>query len=217
MGLMLRKGEYGDYWGNDFHSSNRLTDEQQKVNARYILKALGNKGFTLNAVCGMLANMQDESYLNPGCWQNHNVGRGPGYGLVQWDNFTKYTNWCSGDPSTMDNNISRIIYELDHGLQYIKTKAYPLTFKEFSRSTLSPSYLCVVFLRNYERAGAEHLEKRKQNAENWFNYLKGSLETPEVPVEPPAIPILPVPQIRVQNTRKWLMSRAFRVNIKIRS
>lgn len=65
MALSLRTGTYGDYWGNDYNSSNVLTMDQMKVNATYIWNALGSQGWTLNAVAGILGNMQSESSINP--------------------------------------------------------------------------------------------------------------------------------------------------------
>ena len=65
MGLEQRTGNYGTYWGNTFDSSNTLNSEQQKINAEYIWRALQGEGWTLNAVAGMLGNMQSESAINP--------------------------------------------------------------------------------------------------------------------------------------------------------
>lgn len=65
MGLEERVGLYGNYWGNTYDSSNTLTIEQMKINATYIWSALSYQGWTLNAVCGMLGNMQSESAINP--------------------------------------------------------------------------------------------------------------------------------------------------------
>lgn len=182
MGVTLRTGVFGDYYGNDFNSSNALTMEQMKVNATYIYNFFTSKGFTVNSISAMLGNMQVESSLNPGRWQNNNVGVGPAYGLVQWDPFTKYTNWVEGDASTMDNNLSRIMYEYNNNIQYYPTDSYPETFKEFSKSTKSITYLTTAFLKNYERAGVEHLETRINNANNWYSFLTGL--TPSDPVNP---------------------------------
>ena len=48
-----------------------------------------------------------------------------GYGLVQWTPYTKYTNWIVNqgfsDPSEMDANIFRILYEVANNLQWIAT------------------------------------------------------------------------------------------------
>ena len=65
MALEQRTGTYGTYWGNTYNSSNSLTLEQEKINAEYIWCALSSKGWTLNAVAGMLGNMQSESSINP--------------------------------------------------------------------------------------------------------------------------------------------------------
>lgn len=65
MSLELRQGEYGNYWGNTFNSSNSLNNEQMQVNATYLYTALTEKGWTLNAIAGILGNMQAESAINP--------------------------------------------------------------------------------------------------------------------------------------------------------
>ena len=183
MAASIRMGEYGTYIGNTFDSSNYLTYNQMKVNAEYIYKALKDKGWTLNAVAGMLGNMQRESTLNPGIWQNNDVGNTTGgYGLVQWTPATKYINWLlpGSDASTMDNNISRILYELENNLQWISTELYPMSFKEFTTSTQRPEDLASVFLYNYERAGVSAENERRENALNWYLYLGGNLPNYEV-------------------------------------
>ena len=65
MALEQRTGTYGTYWGNTYDSSQSLTLEQEKINATYIWNALQAQGWTLNAVAGMLGNMQSESAINP--------------------------------------------------------------------------------------------------------------------------------------------------------
>lgn len=65
MGLEQRTGNFGTYWGNTYDSSNSLTLAQMKVNATYIWSYLSNQGWTLNAVAGILGNMQSESAINP--------------------------------------------------------------------------------------------------------------------------------------------------------
>ena len=120
MGLEQRTGKFGAYWGNTYDSSTSLKQSQMEVNAKYIYSYLSSEGWTLNAIAGILGNMQSESSINPGRWESDRVGGNPdshGYGLVQWTPYTKYTNWVSGDPSTMDNNISRILYEVDNNIE----------------------------------------------------------------------------------------------------
>lgn len=65
MGLEQRTGQYGTYWGNTYDSSNALTMQQMEINAIYIWAYLQNEGWTLNAVAGILGNMQSESSINP--------------------------------------------------------------------------------------------------------------------------------------------------------
>ena len=50
MSVLLRQGIYGDYYGNDYNSSNTLDQEKQQLNAKYIYSYLSNKGWTLNAI-----------------------------------------------------------------------------------------------------------------------------------------------------------------------
>lgn len=183
MAASIRMGEYGTYIGNTFNTSNYLTYNQMKINAVYIYKAFKDKGWTLNAVAGMLGNMQRESTLNPGIWQSNNVGNtSGGYGLVQWTPATKYINWLlpGSDASTMDNNISRILYELENGLQWISTEQYPMSFEEFTTSNQRPEDLASVFLYNYERAGVAAENERRENALNWYLYLGGIFPPYEV-------------------------------------
>lgn len=168
----------------DVVSANRyLTEEEMQLNARYIWQYLSAKGWTLNAVAGMLGNMENESTINPGIWQNLNEGVGPAYGLVQWDPYTKYMTWCEEnglDPADMDSALQRIEYELENGLQYYKNK-YPYTFAEFKVSTDSAYTLACAFAFDYERShtalyGTEEekaalRQLRGNDAVKWYNYL----------------------------------------------
>lgn len=172
----LRTGTYGNYYGSLYSESEGLTQEQMQLNAQYIFKSLSSKGWSKNAIAGMLGNMQAESSINPGRWQSENIGNtSGGYGLVQWTPATNYLNWVEAqglsDPSTMDNNLARIMYEIEHNLQWISTDEYSLSFEEFTKSTESAEYLASAFLKCYERAGVEVEETRRSNASNWFTYL----------------------------------------------
>ena len=177
MAVSRRSGYYGIYYGNTYHTSNSMGRDKQQYNAKYIWAALQNNGWTLNAVCGMLGNMQAESAINPGRWQSDHVGNmSGGYGLVQWTPATKYINWLSSsaDPSTMDNNLSRIKWECANNKQWRKSKQYPISFREFKTSTQSVDYLAGAFLYNYERPAKYNLAPRVRNARYWWEYLGGN-------------------------------------------
>lgn len=181
MSIQLRFGAFGSYYGSLLSSSGSLSQTQMNTNATYIYNYFKLRGWTTNAICGMLGNLQAESSLNPGRWQSELVGnREGGYGIVQWTPASKYLDWCGSlDPSEMDTNLSRIEYEYQNNLQYYPTTDYPETFEEFTKSTKSPSYLAMAFLKNYERAGVEVAETRIKFANNWYTYLTGV--NPDVP------------------------------------
>lgn len=152
-----------------------LSSSEQQTNALYIYNYLIKRGWTLNAIAGMLGNMQTESTINPGIWQNLDEGNTSlGYGLVQWTPSTKYTSWCKTrglEPSHMVSALKRIEWEVANGQQYYKTDAYPLTFSQFKKSTESPSYLAQAFLKNYERPADQTQPARSTQAEQWYTYL----------------------------------------------
>jgi len=101
-------------------------------------------------------------------------------GLVQWTPYTKYTNWIlPSDPSTMDNNLSRILYEVANNIQW-GAGIYgtpPYSFQEFTQSTESAYDLAINFLKYYERPASLNYSRGTQ-AEYWFTYLGGITPTP---------------------------------------
>lgn len=157
-------------------SNSYLSTKQMTVNAQYILDYLRKEGWTKNAICGMLGNMQTESTINPGIWQSLNEGNtSGGFGLVQWTPATKYINWAESNKlvvANMDSELKRILYEVQKGLQYIKTSSYNLTFSQFTQSNQSAYYLACAFLHNYERpANASQDETRGNQGTYWYNNL----------------------------------------------
>lgn len=166
-------------------SANRyLTQSEMQENATYIYTYFSAKGWTLNAIAGMLGNMQIESTINPGIWQSLDYGNmSGGLGLVQWTPATTLTEWCIANNlgyTLMDSQLKRIEYELANGLQWYATDSYNFSFKTFTQSTQSPSYLASAFLKNYERAGVERESERQENAEYWYQYLSGKGYTPRL-------------------------------------
>lgn len=144
---------------------------EMTANATYIYNYFKSRGWTKNAICAMLGNMQRESTINPGLWQNLDAGNTSlGLGLVQWTPATKLIDWCNSNGLSYTNitaQCQRIIYELNNNLQWIATSNYPETFKQFTKSTKSVNYLTYAFLKNYERAGVEAVSQRVQHANHW--------------------------------------------------
>jgi len=161
------------------------------INAVYIKNYLTARGWSINAIAGMLGNIHAESTINPGRWQSEDVNNtSMGFGLVQWTPATKYIEWCSeqglSDPSEMDNNLARILYELKNNIQWIATSSYNFTFEEFSTSNLSVSELAKAFLLNYERPADQSEEVQNYRsvlAEGYYEAISGNAPTPEYPTQ----------------------------------
>lgn len=160
-------------------SNEYLTRSQMRDNASYVHNFFTKLGWTSNAICGMLGNMERESTLNPGLWEsldyeNYSVG----FGLVQWTPATNLTDWASKkglDRGSIETQCKKIQDEYETGGQYYATPEYPLTFYQFSKSTESPEYLARAFCKNYERAGVEAMSERESNARYWYTQFGGRL------------------------------------------
>jgi hypothetical protein len=161
-----------------------LTTPEQQVNADYIYNYLNPKGWSKNAIAGMLGNMQTESTINFGIWQNlDSTNPANGFGLVQWTPSTVYTNWASANHYT-DNTVGeleRIIYEKNNGLQWISTSTYPMTFAQFIVSTDTPENLAYAWMYNYERPASLNQPNRQTQARTWYTYIGGGSPPPPPP------------------------------------
>lgn len=162
-----------------------LSIDEMKINAVFIRDYLIVDGWTIESICGMLGNMQVESTINPGTWENlEPYGTNPdvlGCGLVGWTPSTKYTDWCAENNYiwyNMPPALERIKYELANGIQFYPSAEYPMTFQEFKVSTENPYKLALVFLANYEKPADPNQPQRGLNAQYWYNYLTGVPPTP---------------------------------------
>ena len=154
-----------------------LSFEEMTVNAQYILDFLTAYGWTKNAICGMLGNMQSESTINPGIWQNLDEGNmSVGFGLVQWTPASKYIDWATSlglDYYNMNSELLRILYEVENNVQWIATSDYNFSFQEFTQSNESPEYLAEAFIHNYERPANPDQPQRATQARYWYDHLTG--------------------------------------------
>jgi len=86
-------------------AANFMTRERREANAIYIYHFLSERGWTRNAIAGLLGNIEKESGLNPGAWENLNVieGRTSGYGLLQ---FTPATDFLEDRTAEWANDLA---------------------------------------------------------------------------------------------------------------
>lgn len=162
-----------------------LGEDDMKVNALLVFDRLSKKGFSRNAICAILANMECESTINPGIWEGLQPYIG-GYGLVQWTPYEKYSEWAGeGWQNNGDKECDRIAYEFDYNIQYYPTDNYPLTASEFKTSKESPEFLAGAWMENYERPWSYQTEwYRKERARYWYDYLESKDQpSEEVPDE----------------------------------
>lgn len=170
-----------------------LSLPERQINATYIRNYLQPDGWTLNSISAMLGNMESESSINPGVWENwepyYTDPEHLGCGLVGWTPSTKYTSWCSERNYIwydMPPALERLKWELANGVQFYPSAKYPMTFQEFKVSELDPYYLALVFLANYEKPEDPNQPQRGTQAEYWYQYLTGQ---PWQPVKKRKMPL----------------------------
>lgn len=160
-----------------------LNETQMQNNANLIRDTMNTWGWSLNAISAMLGNMETESTINPGIWQNLTVGTG-GYGLVQWTPATNYTNWANANNHSLTDGYWQCVWLKDVTVpfgQWIPTSAYNLSWQQFLTSAESPAWLARAFLYNFERPedpGAT-VVTRASDAEKWYTYLSGEEPGPD--------------------------------------
>jgi len=168
-----------------------LTMEEMQNNAVVQYADLTGKGWSLNAIAGLLGNEQTESNINPGIWQNLDEGDySLGYGLVQWTPATNITSWLDSNGYDRDDGYAQDT-AIDQGLppgQWIPTSQWPQSLEEYKTTNLSPEDCASIWLHNFERAGVEVEDTRRRQAREWYNYLQS------VGPIPPVGPGKPIPE-----------------------
>lgn len=166
-----------------------LSRTEMENNASIIYNTLKGRGWSTNAIAAILGNMESESTINPGVWENlDSANISGGFGLVQWTPSTNYTNWANEKGYDITNGAGQLEWideQTEPKGQWIATDAYPLSFAEFKTSTQTPEYLASAFLKNFERAGVEVEEKRRTQARSWYNYITNGNTEPDEPTPTP--------------------------------
>ena len=161
-----------------YDSNSFLSTSEQTVNAQYILDFFIGKGWTKNAVCGMLGNMQSESSINFGIYEGLDSSSSTnGFGLTQWTPNTKYFDWANSNGYGSDHvngELNRILYEVTNNLQWFGGVSGTMTFEQFTHSTDTPENLAYAWISTYEHPANPDQPIRQTQARYWYDNLTGS-------------------------------------------
>lgn len=166
----------------DINNTRPLTEDESKQNWLAFWQFFKAKGWTANAVAGILGNSYFESTVNPNRWEGDVPFAQPvasrGYGLVQWTPWTNIIDWLKEKGYYPDvskfgqGECERIQWEMENNQQWIATSAYPESFASFSKSTADPYTLAIEFLANYERPADPNQPQRGTKAREIYDYIK---------------------------------------------
>lgn len=164
-------------------------------NAEEVYSFLSGRGYTHEAIIGVLANMEHESFMNVGqqeLFQHGNTSYG--YGLVQWtparDKILAYANRLGAN--WYDGNVQMDYFMINAPASWIKSGQFHYSYNEFTQMT--DIYLATrTFFWNFER-GTWH-NVLDDYAYYWDYYFQGGTPpptpTPPTPTPPPPRPDSP--------------------------
>lgn len=159
-----------------------LSQSEMENNAQLVADYARSNGWTKIACAAILGNMQAESGINPGIWENL-TPYGGGYGLVQWTPYTKYSDWATGEGYTWQDNgdaeMERISYEAANNLQWFRNAELgidpPITFEQFLKAGLydleNSTNFWLWFYEHPADPGPTTQQTRYSYAQAWYNYI----------------------------------------------
>lgn len=156
-----------------------LTEAERNNNAQEFYNIFSAYGCTLESICGMLGNIQQESDINPANKQS--LDTQSGWGLIQWTPSTDLTNWITtygySDWKDGDAQCDLIKAEgegtMGAGGRWLPTTAYPYSWSEFCQLT-DVTKATKAYLYERERAGTPHVLKRVNYAKDWYEFFTGT-------------------------------------------
>ena len=162
-------------------SNAALTQAQMENNATIICNLLIRQGWSPEAIAALLGNMQQESTINPGVWENFDSSDpNNGFGLVQWTPSTNYTDWAALNGWANDDGdgqMTWILTETVNSGQWIPTVDYPMSWADWTTSTDTPANLALAFLANFERGDPNSASIRAGYANAWYTWMGGQVFT----------------------------------------
>lgn len=172
------------YTIGDGYYYNHMTLTQNALNIKAFFEE-HYPNMTSEAIIGIIANMEHESYLNPGQQEHgYNGSTSKGYGLVMWtparSKILSYATDAGGNWYDGDLQLEYCRTSIPSG--WIVSQAYPYTWAQYQ--TLNDyNEATRAFFYNFER-GTWHSELDIYSA-FWANELYG--DTPPTP-DPPLPP-----------------------------
>jgi len=183
---LARIGNVSYNWHNKDYGAYSKTDPEAQENVMKMVEVLASLGFTVNAMAGLIGNIEVESGLNPWRWEGDSVSLSGGYGLLQYTPATKYIgnataqgfseyapNYPVGSGGQDDGTAQLKFMDSTNASEYFATSSYPLSYAAFKDSTMPPEYLASAWLYNYERplnpSASESI--RKANASYWYDFI----------------------------------------------
>ena len=182
-----------DGWWVELNTYYRTTDvrvyqpEQVEIdNMNLVYDYFITRGWTANAIAGMLGNMMVESTVNPWLFEHRTLdwsdpslilADNGGMGLTQWTPCRKYYQWALDenlDPQSGNTMCARIDYERANNLQWSLNNLYHYTWDQYIHATKSPEDMAQVFLWAYERPSSPDESQRHANARWCFENIHGS-------------------------------------------
>ncbi len=162
-----------------------LSLSAQESNATEIYNYCMNDGFTIQATCALLGNIQRESSLNPGKKQGENLA----WGLIQWDPHTVLTDWASENGYNWWDGAAQMIFITgDDVVHWHEKPQFPYSYEDFKQMT-DIDLATEVYKENRERNSLQDLDLRQTYAWNWYYHFTDQ----PVPPQPPTPPRPPQP------------------------
>jgi len=157
--------------------------EEATNNANEFASYFMDLGYTLESICGMLGNIDYESYINPG---QHQTGAGTGLGLIQWTPSTALTNYITGNwydgnvqSDVIHKEIQRVQPFAGSNVRWIPTSAYPYNGEQFKVLTDVHTATLAYFYER-ERPGDTSYIQRYDIASYWYEYFSGHPPRPHI-------------------------------------
>lgn len=155
---------------SDGQSQYGLTQAEKDENASRVYTFFTKQGWTKEAICGMLGNMDVESRMNP---RAESTGADT-YGLVQWHPASKLTNWAISENLNWELGLTqckRIAYEEYLNLQWASWSTY--TFSYWAREMIDTvEHMAQIFMTHYEVADPGTLAERQEWALYYYDVVK---------------------------------------------